>query len=73
MAACRRTVRLTDRAYAFALSSCCSVQVAELASEVAGTKSKYDDHEARLKERLDRLKVRESGPGRDCVSSTHEK
>lgn len=59
VAACRRTVRLTQ----CMLLPCCSVQVAELASEVAGTKSKYDDHEARLKERLDRLKVRESGLG----------
>lgn len=34
------------------------MQVGELAAVVAKIKAEYDEHEARLKERLDRLKVR---------------
>lgn len=42
------------------LRACCPAtpQVAELAAVVAKVKAEYDDHDARLKERLDRLKVR---------------
>ena len=49
--------------------ACCPAtpQVAELAAVVAKVKAEYDGHDARLKERLDRLKVR--GRCSDCAGS----
>ncbi len=40
---------------------CTPMQVGELAAVVAEIKAEYDKHEARLKERLDRLKARAGG------------